>query len=1038
MLKGYALPLLDQTSLTGLQLTTGLRRPGKDSMGQTSHTAPGRFPAWELSISLARTTVAPPADARWFARVVGGPNDLLVWMESQLGLHAPTDVPLRLAVLKDVMGSGTRGTGSSLAIAASFKDHPYAVVGRVLEHRDSFLMAVPPAMRSASPAAGGHCIPDIDTCGLAAARDADLPEVIQQYAAVMAPATEAQRATIASGEPDRLANILAAFADGQRLPACHITIGDDPTDWPGRWRALLEDVRAKQPQCTITWSPPLPPAQAAGGAALRTVQDAIDPGFASQAIPAITEDESLRTIRCASVATASQAAAVTLKNLSPPELAVAVVVCEDDTTAALIDGHLHAFALPTMGNAASSQASDIHAMLPLVIEAVATPAHPGRIKELLTLSDSPVPWRARWHLKKAIDDLPAVGSPAWTRALSAIGADPADGAKTVATVNEWIPIPPSGAPASGGFDPTAVAQAVARLADWANKRAQGIKDDIRKRCAAGLPNVAEDAAIALDSVRRAHYQSLHAACRAFNRLLASRMPATAAVSPPATISRTEYLQLLDAVRPSQPTVALHPESAGGPRRVRSFAEIDATEGGPRHVIWVGTNTIPAARSRWIHADIERMRNEHGVDLDAPGRQLVARRRAERAGLRQISGSLLVIAHPSQDSEGRPHPFWMTISEMLYAGETSHTGSAYEPKLVDPTEPEFPITPWCISRTATPLVSRPLPVDQIHLPPQVALPARKMVSYSEATKRLTCPVAWTFDYGSGIHAPLGAGLKNASALAGSAAEQVIREVFESSPPANVTAALAKLDTVLATRLPFIHAGICQPGALSERKSFEETLRKAVPVMQCLIDGGVTVSFGADVGAFVDAAGNALSWNGSTPAGAIDVLGSMTVNGRTVPLVIDEKLGGASTYKQLLKDARCWQLVLYADLAGRKGTATPVDAIGYLVLSEGKLYVPSWAAGELGDARFAGYVDVINGSATASLAEQAAVFQSQVGAASKQMHQPGAVIPAHPRVAARGGPLHDDLALVHGVNPRAAAEDACKYCDYGVLCGKDEVR
>lgn len=1019
-------------------MATGFRRPGKDNMGDRSHRAAGRFPAWGLSISLVRTTVAPPVDARWFARVVGGPNDLLLWMESQLGLHAPTDLPLRLAALKDAMASVTRGVGSSLAIVASFKDHPYAVVGRVLEHRDSFLMAVPPATRSVDPVAGGHCIPNIDTCGFAAAHDAHLPEVIQQYAAVMASATEDQRATIASGEPDRLANIFTAFAEGQRLPACRITIGDDPTDWPGRWLALLEDVRARQPQCTITWSPPLPPAQAADGAALRTVQVAIDPGFASQAIPPITEDKSLRTIRCASMATASQAAAVTLKNLSPPELAAAVVVCEDDTSAALIDGHLHAFDLPTMGVAASSQASDIHALLPLVIEAVATPAHPGRIKELLTLSDSPIPWRARWHLKKAIDDLPAVGSPAWGKALAAIDADPADGAKTLATVNEWIPTPPSGSPATAGFDPTALAQAVARLAEWTNKRAQGIKDDIKKKCAAGLPNAAENAAIECDSARRSHYQSLHAACRAFNRLLVSRMPATAAGNPPATISRTEYLQLLDAARPSQPTVALHPESAGGPRRVRSFAEIDATEGGPRHVIWVGTNTIPAARSRWIHTEIERMRNEHGIDLDAPGRQLGAQRRAERAGLRQISGSLLVIAHPSQDSEGRPHPFWMTISEMLHAGVTPHTGSAYEPKLVDPTETEFSITPWCISRTVTPLVSRPLPVDKIQLPPQVALPARRMVSYSEATKRLTCPVAWTFKYGSGIHTSLGAGLKNASALAGSATEQVIREVFESSPPASVAAALAKLDLVLATRLPFIHAGICQPSALSERKSLEETLRKAVPVMQCLIDGGVTVSFGADVGAFVDAAGNALSWNGSTPAGAIDVLGSMTVNGRTVPLVIDEKLGGASTYKQLLKDARCWQLILYADLAGRKGTGTPVDAIGYLVLSEGKLYLPSWAVGELADPKFADYVEVINGSATASLAGQSSVFQSRVGAASTQMHQPGTVIPAHPRAAAHGGPLHDDLALVHGGNPKAAAEDACTYCDYGVLCGKDRVR
>lgn len=988
------------------------------------------FPAWELSVSLARSTVAPAAGSRQFARVVGGPNELLVWLESQLGLHAPSDAPLRLAALTDAAAAATSGTGSSLAIAPSFKDHPYAVVGRLLEHRDSFLMAAPLTAENGGATGRDRPIPDIDTCGLAAARTARLPELIQQYAAVMSSASKLQRELVATGEPDRLATVFASLLEGQRLPACRITLADDPSEWPDRWRSLFDYMQAKQSHCAIAWATALPATQAPAGTALHTVQDAIDPGFTSPVIPAITEDDSLRTARFASVATASQAAAVALENLTPAELATAIVVCEDDTTAALIDGQLHAFGLPTMGVAAASQASDIHALLPLVIEAVAAPADPIRIKELLSLSDSPIPWRARWTLRKAIDDLPAVGSPAWDKTLASIGADPNDGPKTIATINEWIPTPPSSALAAGGFDPAVVAQAVARLADWANRRAQGIKDDIKKKFAAGLPDAADNAAIELDSVRRSHYQSLHAACRALERLLASRRAGT--------LGRTEYLQLLDTVSQSQPAVALHPESAGGPRRVRSFAEIDAAVGDVRRVIWVGTTILPAARTKWIHADVELLKKDHGIDLDALGRQLVARRRAERVGLRQIAGSLLVIAHPSQDSEGRPHPFWMTISEMLYAGETTHTGAAYEPKLLDPTTSAFSLEPWTISRTATPVVPRPQPVDQIQLPPHVALPPRKTVSYSEATKRLDCPVAWTFGYGCGINAQLGAGLKNASALAGSAAEQVMREVFEPTPPANLAAALAKLDTILATRLPLIHAGLCQPAARTARRSFEETMRKAVPVMQCLIDGGVSVKFNADLGAFRDAAGNALSWNGATPAGAIDVLGSMTVDGRVVPLVLDEKLGGGKTYETLLKDARCWQLVLYADLESRKGPGTPVDAIGYLVLAEGKLYVPAWAKGELADPKFAAYVKLVGESTKATLADRAALFQSQLAAATTAMHKPGALIPAHPRVAARGGPVHADLALVRGDNSSAAAEDACKYCDYGVLCGKDPVR
>lgn len=990
-----------------------------------------QFPNWELSISLARTTVPPPVDGRRFARVVGGPNDLLVWLESQLGLHAPADAPLRLAALHDAATNAVAAPGSPLTIAASFKDHPYAVGRRLLEHRDAFLMAVP---LTAGGAEGNErhdqSIPPIDTCGLSVARAAGLPELIQQYAAVMAAANAAQLSDISTGEPDRLFRIFAALIDGQLLPACRITIHDDPKDWPARWRSLLDAVRAEQKHCTITWSPHLAATQAPDGAALRTVQEAIDPCYSTTALPAIEEDDTLRAVRCASVATASQAVALAIQSLAPAERAAAVIVCEEDATAALIDGHLHAFDLPTMGVATTSQASDIQALLPLAIEAVATPADPRRIKELLSLPDSPIPWGARWLLRKAIDDLPAVGSPRWKEALDAIAADDSDGPKNAAIVNEWIPVPPAGAVVNGGLDADRVARAVALLAEYANGRAHGIRDGIKEALATGTSSAAENAGIEIESVRRSHFQSLHAACRALQRLLATR--------PAGAISRTEYMQLLDTVSQSLPAVTLHPESAGGPRRARSFAEIDSAAGRLRHVIWVGTASAPAARTRWIHADVERMKAGCGIDLDAPAHQLAARRRAERSGLRSIAGSLFIVAHPSQDADGRPHPFWVTISEMLCAGKKSDAHAAYEPTLLDPAGPAVSIAPWAIARASIQVSPLPQPIDRIQLPHDFAVPPRETVSYSEATKRLTCPAAWTFEHGCGIRANLGAGLKNSSALTGSVAEQIMREVFEQGAPANQAAALQKLDTVLASRLPLIHAGLCQPTALTERLAFEQTMRKAVPVMQCLVDGGIKVSFGAAVGEFRDASGNPLVWNGAAPTGAIDVLGSITVSDRNLPLVIDEKLGNASLYKTLLEEARCWQLVLYADLAGGIGQGTPADAIGYLVLSEGKLYVPAWAAGALANPVFAPYVEVINGPPGATLASQAAALQARVGAAMQAMHQPGAVLDAYPRTAAHGGSLHPDLAFVHGGNDKDAVDQACKYCDYGVLCGKDRVR
>lgn len=980
---------------------------------------------WNLSVSLARTTLPPPAAVGRFATVVGGPNDLLVWLESQLGLHTPSDSPQRLSALSKAAATAIAQNGS-LAIAASYNQHPYAVVARLLEHRDSYLMALP--LGAAAPA-----VPCIETCGHAAAKAASLPSLIQEYAAVMAAASSAQRDAITTAEPDRLARVFEAIDEGQRLPACVITIIDDRNEWPGRWKSLLDTIKNTQTDFVVEWSPaPLPP-RAKASSALHTAQAAIDPGFASPTVPAITEDDTLRTVRCASLAVASHAVAAALERLTPAELAAAVVVCEDDTTAALIDAHLHAFGKPTMGAAMAAHGSEIHALLSLVIEAVAAPADPRRIKELLSLPGSPIPRDARWPLRKALDDLPAVGSPKWEAALQDIAAKVPDGPAYAVAAHDWIPTPTptAAAAAAGGFDPAHIRKAVAKLADWAMKRAQGIRAGVETKLTEGLPTTIENAELELDESRRSHYQSLHAVCKTLDALIAAR----AALG---SISRTELVQLLETASQAPPAAQLHPESAGGPRWVRSFAEVDSSLDELPRVIWIGTNTAPTGRCHWSHHDIDGLRRRHGIDLDGPSQQLGAKRRAERSGLRQISGSLLVVSHPSQNSESRPHPFWVTIAEMFRAGLASATEASYEPVLLDAARTPVTLTPWTVSQALTPIAPVPQPVQQLSLPSHVQIQPRTKVSQSELLKLLTCPLAWTLDYACKVKDQPNAGLKNESALKGSAAEQVLREVFEPTPPANATDALAKLATVLQDRLPFIHAGLCQPTAVVERRDFEAILRKAMPVLQGLVQGGVGLTFNASLGQFKDAHGNPLAYNGVVPDGAIDVLGSMTVGTRTMPLVIDEKFGSRDKYVTLLEAARCWQLVMYSDLTGQAAPGIPVDGIGYLVLTEGKLYVPEWAAGPLADPKFSSIVERVGTAGKATLAGQAAAIAAQVQAASAAIQQPGTTITAHPRAAAAGGALHPDLAFVHGSKGPAAAKAACEYCSYGTLCGKDQVK
>ena len=993
-------------------------------MAEPTDSPTCRLPEWNLSVSLVRGTVPSPTACGRFATVVGGPNDLLVWLESQLGLHAPSEVLRRMAALSEVVSAAIASGGHPLGIARSFAQHPYAVVGRLLEQRDSFMMALPLGARASA-------VPTIDTCGLAAAQAAALPKLIQEYAAVMASANVDQRAVIASAEPDRLGRVFAALEDGQRLPPCAITIADNEMDWPGRWRSVFALLQTSQPHCKVRWASAPPPACTKSGSALRGSQLAIDPTFESPTVPGISEDDTLRTVRCSSMAVASHAAAAALESLPPADLVSTVVVCEDDTCAVMIDGLLHSFGRPTMGASMATPCAETQALLPLVIEAVATPADPRRVKELLSLPDSPIPSGARRSLRKALDDLPAIGSPKWHAALQEIATRTPKGTGEVAEVNRWIPIPAAGCGWPAGFDPIDVRRAVEGLAVWAMNRAKGIQSEIADVRSRGVPAPGVEALLELDDLRRSHYQALHAACRAFESLLDAR-------SAKGQISRTEYIQLLDASGQAPPSVRLHPESHGGPRRVRSFAEIDPAFGEVQRVVWVGTHTVPAARCHWSHRDIESQRTSLGIELDTPRQQLGAKRRAERIGLQRISESLLIISHPSQDSGERPHPLWVTISEMLRAGTASPTEASYEPAHLDASRGPVAISPWTIRQAATSLSALPPPVDRLPLPSHVAIQPRKTVSHSDVQRLLSCPLAWTLDYACRVKEQGGAGLKNDSALKGSALEQVMREVFESSPPATLALARTKLNSVLQDRLPFIHAALCQPASYVERRDFEHIAENALPVFQSLSEGGVALTFNSQVGQFLDVHGNPLTYNGLSPDGAIDVLGSVTIGGRVVPLVIDEKLGSREKYIKLLKDGRCWQLVMYADLGGKNSPGIPVDGIGYLVLTEGKLYVPAWAAGELAKPQFSDVVELVGNVATASLAGLASALTGQASAAAAAIQKPGAVIEAHPRVAAAGGPLHTDLAFVQGTKGEAAAKAACEYCEYGLLCGKDQVR
>jgi hypothetical protein len=313
-----------------------------------------------------------------------------------------------------------------------------------------------------------------------------------------------------------------------------------------------------------------------------------------------------------------------------------------------------------------------------------------------------------------------------------------------------------------------------------------------------------------------------------------------------------------------------------------------------------------------------------------------------------------------------------------------------------------------------------------------------VSHSDVEQRLTCQVAWAFKYGARLYRGADSALPDASKSQGTVGEQVLREVFGGSPPANQADALAKLDHVLRRRLPLLYAELCSPMRQSEREDFEQAVRKAVPVLQALFDAGITISFGARLDRLRTPSGKGITWHGLLPTGAIDALGTTPAGHGHLPIILDLKYKSGKFHEARLVDGTCTQLGMYSAFVQLSNPAAPVDSTGYLVISEGRLLVPAWAAGYLSNPALAGVVTIVGQAATCSLPHLINEIDTRTVAAARVMHQPGAVLTAHPRAAAAGAPPHPDLAFIHGTDPTEAAESACRFCEYSLLCGKDPVR
>lgn len=380
-----------------------------------------------LLISLHRGPVRPVPGTLAWNEWHGGPETLLQWLETQLGLQA--ERPSRAERVHRY--AHRLGALPGATFSASLATDAWSTAENLLARRDELRLA-----------------------GWDGADAPALPPLVRDLARV-------ESAGAIAGDAERLDDILAALDDGQRLPPHEVRLLEPAPEWPALWRRVLARLR------TVEEAAPA----AAGEGSLLALQRALLDG--SETTTSL-DDGRLVHVRALSAAAACQALAATLA-ADAPRMARTVVLCEDDATAQLLDAALARIGAPTMGAERPAPAPPLQ-VLPLALALCWRPVDPRQLVDFLNLPVRPIATHAARALSDALAEHPGLGSRAWEAAWAKLVAPEVDPEGELrASLEAWFDVPRV---ARGAALPVGTVRACcSRVAQWAAGRAQLLDED---------------------------------------------------------------------------------------------------------------------------------------------------------------------------------------------------------------------------------------------------------------------------------------------------------------------------------------------------------------------------------------------------------------------------------------------------------------------------------------------------------------------------------------------------------------------------------
>lgn len=651
------------------------------------------------------------------------------------------------------------------------------------------------------------------------------------------------------GVPERLQAVRAAL---EALPDVReaVELFETLDGLPPRWREVVTGAAA--PLRAVT------PGAAAGAPGLAAARaGAFEPGPGEQALQLIRPLGPLQA--------ADQVAAALAASREVPTVIIGADV--------VLDAALRRHGLPTTGAAGDGHGNAVGALLPLVVALAARPPEPQRVLELLTLPASPIRRDVAHLLARALQQWPAVGSPAWEEALGAFAARAT--ASEVTAVREQLgAFVGAGGTSTRGWTKEALETATSALGRW-------LRD--------------AEAAAPTDEAQ-ARYLAAQEQVDTFRELLAHVAPGalTAALLHRALEHAHEALPRPVPFRAQAGLVA-----------VASPAALVAPV--PR-VVWWGFTRASAPTPRRLPLGPEDLAAlaSLGLELPSPGAQAARVAARYRRPLEQATQALWLVCphHDEAGEEAAPHPLWDEVTAR--ASRRAHLS-----RLVHDV-PQLPAPAPLHRRRA---LARPAPRREWRTttPPR----RRALESPSSVEDFLGCSLKWTLHYGAQLRHGETAALAADERLLGSLAHHVLLERVFKRRHASADDAEAAALVAFDAEVPSLAAPLFRPGADEARRRVRTATARTARAIQGLVERGWAV-----VATETPLTGRAL---GTRFAGTVDLL----LGSRRRRAIVDLKWSGETYRRRSLAEGTALQLAAYAELLRQAGHAAPT--VAYLIIT-----------------------------------------------------------------------------------------------------------